>query len=624
MNVAQPALELAESPFGDVVARQLSAWPFAARTARLFLLVEPSLPDEPVRRGLLRAMQQAYFRSDGLSQTRAVREAALAAHYVLRHHNRDALMPDQVNAATAVAAVRGATAFVAMAGDAAAFAWRDGVLTGQRGALRSPRPLGLEQDPRITLWSTPLGSDDQLVLVCGATWPSNVSSVIDEVLRSATSIESAQQELAEALGSSRPAGVLVVSRSRNERRLALVPTPQRGSRLATVQATRQHPVTSPSITIFARRWLWPLLCLVLLAATVLAVLSPSAQPAPLDRVRQARALLAEAEQTGDMYAAHSLAASALDVAQKAPGSSDLVQEAAEMLDRVDRVVPVSPAMTARLGPSGVNVVDLAVGDDGIYTLDVVEGSVRAFQPDARDQSPTPDTLVARAGTPIGPAGRRLAMPVAIEFLGGAGPTGGVLTIVDQARSIVQVAYDRALSIQPLPGSAAWRELGALGSDPAGDLYVLDSGQRRLMEYAFGGSQRAADPPLVFLDDISQPGLPFDRVSKIVGDSEAVILRMDDGTLHRFDAEGNRQQIVVLPPDGRQSPVAAFTGDRAGGLYLADPAHARILHARADGTFVRQFRDPALAGVREIQSSPDGQRLYGLVASGVLVFDVPPM
>jgi hypothetical protein len=107
MNVAQPALELAESPFGDVVARQLSAWPFAARTTRLFLLVEPSLPDEPVRRGLLRAMQQAYFRSDGLSQTRAVREAALAAHYVLRHHNRDALMPDQVNAATAVAAVRG-------------------------------------------------------------------------------------------------------------------------------------------------------------------------------------------------------------------------------------------------------------------------------------------------------------------------------------------------------------------------------------------------------------------------------------------------------------------------------------------------------------------------------------
>src|ERR671939_1435338 len=94
MTLAQPALERAESPFGAVVARQLSAWPFAARTARLFLLVEPSLPDEAVRRGLLRAMQQAYFRSDGWSQTRAVREAVLAAHYVLRHRNRDVLPID--------------------------------------------------------------------------------------------------------------------------------------------------------------------------------------------------------------------------------------------------------------------------------------------------------------------------------------------------------------------------------------------------------------------------------------------------------------------------------------------------------------------------------------------------
>lgn len=614
MTLAQPVLESPESLFGAVVARQLCAWPFAARTTRLFLLVEPSLPDEAMRRGLLRAMQQAYFRSDGLSQTRAVREAALAAHYVLRHHNRDALSMDQVNAATAVAAVRGATAFVALAGDAAAFAWRDGILTGQRGTLRSPRPLGLEQDPRITLWSTPLGADDQLVLVSGAGWPRNASAVIDQVMRTAPSSDAAQQQLAEALGGSRPAGVLVVAQSPRTANLSLVPAPDRGP----AQATRQRPDLCSR-----RRWLWPLACLMLLAATGATALSPSPEPSPLDRVRQARALLAESEQTDDMYQAHTLVAAALNVAQSVPGSADLVEEAAQTLDRVDRVEPVTPAMAARLGPSGVNVVDLAVGDDAVYTLDVVEGSVRAFRLDARDQPPTPDTLVARAGTPIGPAGRLLAMPVAIEFLGGAGPTRGVLTIVDQARSIVQVAHDRALSIRLLPGSAAWRELGALGSDPAGDLYVLDSGQRRLMEYAFA-SQLPADPPVVVLDDTSQPGLPFDRVSKIVGDPQAVILRMDDGTLHRFDAEGNRQQIVVLPPDGRQSPVAAFTGDRAGGLYLADPAHARILHTRADGTFVRQFRDPALAGVREIQSSPDGQRLYGLVATGVLVFDVPPM
>ena len=623
MTVAQPALEHPESPFGAVVARQLSAWPFSARTARLLLLVEPSLPDEAIRRGLLRALQQAYFRSDGLSQTRAVREAALAAHYVLRHRNRDALPQDQVNAATAVAAVRGTTAFVALAGDAAAFAWRDGLLTGRRGLLRLPRPLGLEQEPRITLWSTPLGADDQLVLVCGATWPHTPSSVIHEVMHTAICDESAEQQLAEVLGNGRPAGVLVVSQSRSERRLTPVPLPEGGGRSAPAQATRQPTAAVRPRGGLAARWLWPLLCLVLFSATGAAALGPGSEPSPLDRVRQAQALLAEAEQTSDMYDAHALAARALEVAQSVTGSADLVNQTMATLDRVDRVVPVAPAMAARLGPSGVNVVDLAVGDDAVYTLDVVEGSVRAFRPDARDQSPTPDTLVARAGTPIGAGDGRLATPVAIEFLSGATPTGGVLTIVDQARTVVQVGRDRTLSVRPLPGSAFWRELGALGSDAAGDLYVLDSGARRLMEYT-SGKPRTLDAPLVLLDGASQPGLAFDRVSKILGGPEAFILRLDDGSLHRFDPDGTHALLEVYPPDGQQSPIAAVTSDRADGLFLADPAHARILHTRADGSLVRQFRDPALAGVREVQSSPDGQRLYGLVASGVLVFDIPPL
>jgi hypothetical protein len=518
--------------------------------------------------------------------------------------------------------VRGTSAFVALAGDAAAFAWRDGLLTGRRGLPRLPRPLGLEQEPRITLWSTPLGADDQLVLVCGAAWPPNPSSVIHEVMHTTTSDEAAEQQLAEALGNGRPAGVLVASQSQGARPRPL-PPPDAGGRSAPAQAKRQPASARRPRSMLAARWLWPLLCLVLLSATGAATLGPGPEPTPLDRVRQARALLAEANQTTDMYDAHALAAKALEVAQSVTGSADLVTQATAMLDRVDRVVPVAPAMTARLGPSGVNVVDLAVGDDAVYTLDVVEGSVRAFRPDARDQTPTPDTLVARAGTPIGPGDRQLAMPVAIEFLGGASPTGGVLTVVDQARTVVQVARDRTLSLRPLQGSAFWRELGALGSDAAGDLYVLDSGARRLMEYTVG-KPRTPDAPVVLLDAASQPGLALDRVSKILGGPDALILRLDDGSLHRFDPDGTHDLIEVWPPDGRQTPIAAVTSDRAGGLYLADPAHARILHTRADGSLVRQFRDPALAGVREVQSSPDGQRLYGLVASGVLVFDIPPM
>jgi hypothetical protein len=631
MLVAQPTLELPEAPYGAVVARQLSVWPFATRTLRLFVLIDPSLPDPTPRHGLLRAMQQAYFCSDGCSQTRAVRESALAAHYVLRHHNRDVLPLHHVNAATAVAALRGDVAFVALAGDAAAFAWRDGVLTGQRGVLRLPRPLGLEQDPRITLWSTRLEPGDRLLLVCGAAWQPDSHQLIEDILlqHTANQDEVVEERLAAALSGSRPAGVLLADPAhgaRPERHLTLVSTREPGPHLPPLQQARTaEPTTRGGYAPAVRRWAARLFGVLLLGAAAIAALNPMADPPPrLATVHQAQALLAQADETGDPYQAHALAASALDLAQRvgAPGEvAALVTQATTKLDVIDRVYRVSPAMAVRLGPSGGNVVDLAVGDDTLYTLDVVEETVRAFRLDARDQQPTPDTLLVRAGALIGPGARPLEIPVAIQYLSGARADSGVLAIVDQARAVVQVAHDRALSRRPVASSASWRELGALGADTEGRLYVLDSGSRRLLEYPSLG-QQTIDPPRLLLDAASAPGLAFERAAEIVGQQEDVYLRMDDGTLRHFDAQGHEREFVVRPPDGRPPSVNAVAPDRAGGLYLADSANARILHTTADGAVIRQLRDPALGGVRQIRSSLDGRRLYGLVTSGVLVFDLP--
>jgi len=190
------------------VDRQLSVWPFAARTTRLSLLVEPALADPSLRRGLVRAMQQAYFASDSYSQTRAVREAALAAHYVLRHHNRDVLPQNQLNAAAAVAAVRGDLAFIGLVGQAMAFALHDGELTGQHGALRFPHPLGLEQDPAVTLWSTRVSGGDRLVLVCGGTWHAESEALVANILSTARSSDEAQEQLGDAFGDAYPASAL--------------------------------------------------------------------------------------------------------------------------------------------------------------------------------------------------------------------------------------------------------------------------------------------------------------------------------------------------------------------------------------------------------------------------------
>jgi hypothetical protein len=624
----RPTVEAPETPFGAVITRQLSVWPFGARTLRLFLLVDPSLPDASLRRGVLRAMQQAYFRSDGCSQTKATREAALAAHYVLRHRNRDALPPNQTSAATVVAALRGDRVFVALAGDAAAFAWCEGALTGQRGLVRLPRPLGLEHDPLITLWSTRLDPEDQLILVCGATWRADSRAAIEDILGTSAG-ERAEERLAEALGGARPASVLIVDADgdpRPARHLTLVPT---GDRLRVEQSPEPHDRETQAPRGWLRRWrgwLSSVVAAALLAVGSVAVLSPPAEPPRLSLLREAQTLLAEADSTGDAYQAHALAATALELAQRmgqppagAGEVSDLAGQATRKLAAIDRVYPVSPAMAVRLGPSGGNVVDVAVGEDALYTLDVGEASVRAFDLDARDQQPTPDTLVVRRGATVG--ARHLESPVAMQYLGGAGPGLGVLTIVDQARAVVQVGHDRALSLRQVPTSAGWRELGALGADADGRLFVLDSGSRRLLEYP-PTAQRIADPPRLVLDGSSAPGLAFEKAAELVGQRDQVFLRMEDGTLKRFDNESHELAFVVRPPDGQAVSINAIAADRSGGLYLVDASAGRILHTTADGSLLRQLRDPSLAGLRLIQSSPDGRRLYGVVAAGVLVFDLP--
>jgi hypothetical protein len=529
MTVAQPAFELTQrepAPFGSVVARQLSVWPFASRTA----------------------------------------------HYVLRHHNRDVLPLDQVNAASAVAAMRGDVAYVALTGNACAFGWRAGKLTGQRGILRLPRPLGLEQDPLVTLWSTPLEADDRLIVVCGAAWRSSSSHVLQEVLRSTSSTSDAEDKLAIALGDERRAGVLVISPStttKPARHLHLVPA-------GPSPRTRTAP-DRPRRPIAFRRLLTTLFGLALLATVIGAAftLAPESRP------------------------------------PAAPA------EMSQMIVAPDRVDQVSSAMAVRLGPSAVNVVDLAAGDDALYTLDVVEGSVRAFALDALDQRPTPETLIARTGTPLESPGRRLATPVAIEYLGGG------LLVVDQARSVVQVDRSRGLNTRSVPSSAGWQALGAIGSDAGGHLFFVDSAARRLIEYP-PVSQRVLDPPQLVLDATTAPGLAFDQIAELVGQGDSLFARLDDDSVHRLGPGGGDELVVIRTSEGLPVVARSMASDRAGGVFLADPANARVLQVAHDGSLIRQLRDPALGGVRRIQTSPDGQRLFGLVASGVLVFDTPAL
>ena len=72
MLLAQSAADVPEAPFGAVVARQLSVWPFAARTLRLFVLVDPSLSDPNLRRGLVRLGQLNGYTPEAVMLTKVL------------------------------------------------------------------------------------------------------------------------------------------------------------------------------------------------------------------------------------------------------------------------------------------------------------------------------------------------------------------------------------------------------------------------------------------------------------------------------------------------------------------------------------------------------------------------
>jgi len=608
-------------PCSATVARQFSLWPFGTRTLRLFLLLDPSRTAPDLQRGVLRAMQEAFGRAECGSQTSAVRRAALAAHYVLRHHNQDVLPSGHVTASAAVAATRGRTAYVALIGDAAAFAVREGVLSGQSSSARMSRPLGLDSDPRVTLWSTPLEAGDRLVLVCGGPAHAPLAEAVADTLATCAP-EEAEARLAEALEDpAKPVRVLVAEPGRPlrpERHLQIVPNPPPNYAAGGPPraAVPWHP----------RHWLASLAPLAVLCLAALPVLTPTGGAPPhAGLAQQVQDLLVQADATTDVHAAHALASSALDLAARASASAPteyapLVDQVTRKLEAVDRAEPVAPSVAVRLGPGGANVVDLSVGPDALYTLDPVEASVRAFRTDTLDQTPTPETLLLRAGTPVG-GSHRLATPVAITYLDGPGGAPGSLTVVDDARAVVQVAHDGSASVRTLPSAAAWQQLAALGADADGTLYVLDTGAGHLLGYP-GAIQQVADPPRLLFD-----GLPL-LDPQVLGRAVEVLplhdvyLRLDDGRVRRLDRTGAALDFQVQLPDGPLGAVAALADDRGGGLYLADPTHARIIQTTSDGTFVRQLRDPALAGVRQLHTSPDGQRLYGLIPSGVLAIDVP--
>jgi hypothetical protein len=624
--------------YSATFSRQLSLWPFGTRVLRLYLLVDPLPSDPGLLRSLLRVMQQEHLRSEAGSQTSAISSALLAAHYLLKHKNRESLSQAQVTASAVCAVSRGPTTYIAATGDAAALIWDGSSVTVNRSGARVPRPLGLEHQPRVWLWSASLGAGERLALVCGGGWQDDRVALAKEVLRAGPAAL-AQAELPLLLaGAEGPARVLVaegtgkVAGAPHAPRPRLRRTKPSSAREQAAEIVRRErsPASPPrERAVLARlprgrRWLYPLAAALLLGIVVSSLLTLG-EPRHVALARHAEQLLIESERTRDTYAARDLAAQAMQLASQAataaPEHTHLLARCSRALDQLDRVYSVEPSLLVRLGSDAANIADLAVSDDAVHTLDVADGTVRQYRLDALEQLPAPATILFQTGSVVD--GRVLDQPFAIEFTPGGAPTrGGALTVIDRRRVVVQVADGRVVP-RPLPSASQWQNLAALGSDRTGSLFVVEAQAKRLLEYR-GADQRLVDPPRVLLDAGTAPTFPFDHIVELLP-LQTWLVRQDDGVVRRFERQGRELAFEVRPPDQQLGPVSALAGDGTGSVFIADPARARIVQTTAEGRFIRQLRDASGAvfgQLRSLRLTADGRRLVGLSTDGVVAFDLP--
>lgn len=618
---------VADADLGVVVTRQFSLWPFGTHAVRLCLLLDPSDRAAPQIPGVLRSMQQEYFRSEARSQTNAVRSAVMAAHYALRHHNHAALPHHRLTGSAACAVTRGSNVYVALAGQSAAFAWSGGALSSQRAAGRYPRPLGAEpQQPSVTLWSAPLGPGDRLVLACGAAWKDNTLLLVEEILRT-RSLTEARSELATVLsGPHGPAIVLVtegVAAARTHRFFHRDPAPvlaARGPAAAVVVREGRPPPSSARPRSSLRRPAILGAGLILAASVTAGAMMAHHSADPLAAANASLAKAQAASTTADRLRFATDAASDAQHAgsSEAPDATAVISQAESLIDQSDGSLPVAPDLRVQVAAgSSTALTDVAVSRHALFALDTASGIIRSFNLTGSNQPWEQGSVVLQSGPAAAPAGTP-ARPVAMTLLS----SDGVLGVIDQSRNFLVVSPDGSVDVRQIADAAAWQSVSDIAA-ASGMLAVLDAAANHLELYPLAPPPDALQPQRAITG--GQGGAPSLRSGEEVALNQDAIVREQDGQLLHVDGSGQIQALPVAIPKEDPAQAAAIVSDQNGGTFVAVPTADRIVEIGADGHVEGQLRPDTPGGFSHIhllQTDPTGHRVYFVDDTGISSVDLP--
>lgn len=275
-----------------------------------------------------------------------------------------------------------------------------------------------------------------------------------------------------------------------------------------------------------------------------------------------------------------------------------VLDAIVELDAPRPVLRFAGAVTTPLDPASI-----VFGGGSLWLVDDEQGRVLRVDPEGAFD---PVEIFAAANV----YGSRIAgAPVAVSW----DQAGGRLLVLDAERqlwSLVAGAPNEPVAL-PLRDAGELRSVASIASY-IGNLYVLDPEAGEVWRYlpAGDGYDSERDGLLGAIE------LPEATHLAVDGD-----IYIQDGAATRRFREGTEQPPLMIGIDEPPVAPAAVVEDVIRGLiFVADRGNGRVIVGDREGLFVRQYRHSALADLRGLALSGDGETLYVLTADGIEAFN----
>lgn len=330
----------------------------------------------------------------------------------------------------------------------------------------------------------------------------------------------------------------------------------------------------------------------------------------ISRARQAKSA---ANQDYYLARAHSNLALATHTGADASQIQQLQQRlltTEDLLHHVTRITkPVILANFARF--PGAQPTEVAAAPGLAFVLDAGRKKVLSFSANSPGSGPTTilETGEVDSGFTIG-------SPVQIAT------AGSTALIFDDHNTLVRDQAGTKTATALTEPNQGEKIIAMATEDP--DVYLLDSGTSQVWRYP--GATTGFNPTAESYFGSAAPP-PLGHAVSLAMDGTDMFILLSTGSVLKYDNQANAQTFTINLRTPLQDPTAISTAPGLADLWIADPAHGRIIQLTKSGGYVRTYVSSTssmnLHQIKGMAIGPAGNTLYAVVGSKLVDFNVTP-